>query len=61
MSYYFHHWEIDNIFDEKKFKKSKNIKNKKQKKVRYSNTVTIILIPTKEEYIEAGIDLWDKI
>lgn len=61
MLYHFDHWEIDNNFD-KIFKERKTIKNTKNKKqVRYSNIVKVILIPTNQEYIDAGIELWNKI
>jgi hypothetical protein len=35
-------------------------KNNSGKKVRYSSIVSVILVPTNKEYIDAGIELWNK-
>mmetsp|Transcript_15040 Transcript_15040/g.25018 ORF Transcript_15040/g.25018 Transcript_15040/m.25018 type:complete len:259 (+) Transcript_15040:201-977(+) len=50
MSFQFDHWEIDD--------RSQSKKNGPFKKVKYAKTCSIVLIPSKEEYVEAGIDLW---
>jgi hypothetical protein len=49
MAFHFDHWEI---YD---FGLSPQ---KPKKKVHYSNTCSVILIPTRDEYFKAGIDLW---
>lgn len=76
MSYQFDHWEIYdflndyNLFHKKREKemnlaknndKSNDKNNSQKKNVRYSNRVSVILIPTNQEYIDAGIELWYKV
>ncbi len=51
MSFQFDHWELD--IPHPKFL------NAKAKKVTYSKICSVVLIPTIQEFREAGIDLWD--
>jgi hypothetical protein len=48
MTFRFDHWELEDI----------RCKNGRRKRVRYNDTCDVILIPSKEEYIECGIYLW---
>ena len=34
------------------------LSQKRKKKVQYSNVCTVVLIPTRKEFKEAGLDLW---
>ena len=49
MSFQFDHWELD----------IPHPKLTRAKKVTYSKVCSVILIPTIQEFKEAGIDLWD--
>ena len=51
MSFHFDHWEI-NTNSIKKVSKRHHVK--------YATKCNVILIPSRLEYIEAGIDLWYK-
>ena len=55
MDFHFDHWEINDI-PEFKFQS----KSKRNRQVKYSNKCSIVLIPTRKEYIDAGIELWYK-
>lgn len=57
MSFQFDHWEIYDIGSEKDHFHF----GKKKKRVRYSDYSTVILIPSRQEYVDAGIDLWYKV
>jgi PleD family two-component response regulator len=59
MSFFFDHWELDPTMNcsSKKIKKQKK---EREKALHFSNDNTIILIPSRFDYAEAGIDLWYK-
>ena len=53
MNFQFDHWESNqDLFN--KVDRKKRVK----RNVTYSKKCSIILIPTKEEYVKAGIQLW---
>mmetsp|Transcript_32461 Transcript_32461/g.44491 ORF Transcript_32461/g.44491 Transcript_32461/m.44491 type:complete len:94 (+) Transcript_32461:91-372(+) len=55
MSFEFDHWELDNqVSSEQK------ISHKKRKVVHYAEKCSVVLIPSRVEYFNAGIDLWYK-
>mmetsp|Transcript_7173 Transcript_7173/g.10162 ORF Transcript_7173/g.10162 Transcript_7173/m.10162 type:complete len:274 (+) Transcript_7173:108-929(+) len=68
MSFQFDHWELDDEYTSSLSSSSNSTKScedlhtvknsKKKRKVQYANTCAVILIPTRREYIDAGIDLW---
>ena len=51
MHFQFDHWEIST--DDLSFPKIT-----KQRQVHYSNKCSVVLIPCRDEYKKAGIDLW---
>jgi hypothetical protein len=50
MSFQFDHWEI--------YDPSTLQSPRKKKRVQYAEVCSVVLIPCRREYIEAGIDLW---
>lgn len=58
-----YYWEMDDLKQE--IKKSTTPSSpkkdgKKKKKVQYSNVCSVVLIPTRQEFKNAGLDLWYK-
>lgn len=49
MSFQFDHWEI---YD------PSTLQSSKKKRVQYAEVCSVVLIPCRREYVEAGIDLW---
>jgi len=69
MSFQFDHWELNSdIFDGFKYNNDNNNASfssvtsssakKSKKAVQYSDMCSVVLIPTRFEYFNAGIDLW---
>lgn len=65
MAFFFDHWELDDCFQ----KACSNIEQRrrstsqiatKRRSVSYASTCKVILVPAKEEYRAAGIELWSK-
>lgn len=50
MSFQFDHWEI--------YDPSTLQSPRKKKRVQYAEVCSVVLIPCRREYVEAGIDLW---
>ena len=59
MSFHFDHWEID--VSAVSFSKINSIRTINQKHVTFNEATDLILIPTRKELIDAGIDIWYKI
>lgn len=64
-----YYWEMDDNKDELSFSspptsptsRSPTMKpTSPKKKVKYSNVCSVVLIPTRQEFKEAGLDLWYK-
>ena len=55
MSFEFDHWELGNNFLD-----SNQKSNRKRKVVHYAEKCSVVLIPSRVEYFNAGIDLWYK-
>jgi hypothetical protein len=62
MIYCFDHWELDQTDKEKisipSSSSASSSSTSRSRKVQYAKTCAVILIPSKEEYFNAGIDLW---
>ena len=56
MNFQFDHWELSHGFS-RASKSSKRL-NRIQRRVCYSDQCSVILIPSREEYEKAGIQLW---
>jgi hypothetical protein len=48
----------DSMTDFSKYNTSRNIEKKKRSRVKYARSCSVILIPCRKEYVDAGIDLW---
>lgn len=66
MAFFFDHWEIDDCFQdacskiERRRRSASNASqvSVKRRAVSYASTCKVILVPAKEEYRAAGIELW---
>jgi hypothetical protein len=56
MNFCFDHWELDDKSLEETYLKTSTVST--SKKVKYAKTCAVILIPSREEYYNAGINLW---
>ena len=54
MNFCFDHWELDDRTFQEPFRTTSS----SSKKVKYAKTCAVILIPSREEYFNAGINLW---
>lgn len=55
MNFCFDHWELEDRSLEESYARSNSSSSKK---VKYAKTCAVILIPSRDEYFKAGINLW---
>lgn len=58
-----YYWEMDDLKQQNRtsiIPSSPTKNGKKKKRVQYSNVCSVVLIPTRQEFKNAGLDLWYK-